>query len=213
MMKKRQLLAMLGAVILLAACGGRRGISDAELAHKIDSVKKLEVLRQMQLRGIRLEEPNPLQMFYDSLRLQSLPVSYSEEYVKYLPDYTVVPPSIVAYLELEGKDMPKAIALPETLGTRLVLLAADVDDGNYELWLYSLDPDCYVVDKLMLYEPKKVSESHLYLPKQETYFSITSNYEIRVWEYEDDEDPLGQLSTYVVDDSLQFVEKTAMVSP
>ena len=118
-----------------------------------------------------------------------------------------MPPALVAYLDLEGKESPRAIALPETLGSRLVLLAADVDDGEYELWVYSLDSECIPVDKLLIYEPSRFSEKKLANENRDVFFSITSYLEISVMEYADDDDSVGQLSTYVVDESRLFVEK------
>lgn len=194
---------------LAAACGNRR-MSEVELQSKIDSVNRLEVARQLKLRGIQLEETSPFQLFYDSLRMQPLPVSYSEEYVKYLPNFTVVPTAIMAYLELEGRVSPKAIALPEMLGAKLILLAADMTDGEYELWLYSLDDDCIPVDKLQLYAPKTLSDTELGLPEQEIHFSITSDLEIRLMEYTSDYAQQGQLSVFVVDESRQFVERQSL---
>ena len=197
---------MIWIAALVLSCGNSR-TSPQELQRKIDSVNALEAARQLELQGIRLGERSPFQLFYDSLSIQSLPLRYSEDYVKYLPDYQIIPQSIMTFLELEGRVAPRAIALPETLGTRLVLLAADVEDGEYELWLYSLDSECYPVDKLLLYQPRVISDTKLQLPPQETYFSITSNYEIRVVEYLDEYDGEGQLSTFVVDESRMFVEK------
>lgn len=194
---------------LAAGCGNRR-MSEVELQSKIDSVNRLEVARQLKLRGIQLEETSPLQMFYDSLRMQPLPLNYSEEYVKYLPNFTVVPASIMIYLELEGRVAPKAIALPEMLGARLILLAADMTDGEYELWLYSLDDDYIPVDKLQIYAPKTMSDNILNLPEQEIHFSITSDLEIRLLEYTSDYARQGQLSVFVVDESRQFVEKQSL---
>lgn len=205
----KHLLLILCLAALTAACGNRR-LSEAELQHKLDSVRTLEVARQLRLRGIQLEETSPFQMFYDSLRIQALPLNYSEEYMKYLPNYTVVPTSIMAFLELEGRVAPKAIALPETLTSRLILLAADMTDGEYELWLYSLDEDCYPVDKLQLYAPKSLSDTSIKLPDQETHFSITSDMEIRLLEYTSDYARQGQLSVFVVDDSRMFVEKQSL---
>ena len=202
----RKVIFLMSVSLLMMACGNRKP-STAELMQKIDSVKALEVSRQLKAQGINLEDANPLKMFYDSLALQPLPMTYSEEYVDLLPGYTEVPVSIVVFLELEGKAAPKAIALPETMNSRLLLLAADVADGEYELWLYSLDDEFLPVDKMLLYEPKKYSEEKLAVEDQYTYFSITSDYEINVMEYTDDEDNVGQLSTFIVDESRQFVEK------
>lgn len=177
---------------------------------KIDSVKALEISRQLKAQGINLDEANPLKMFYDSLALQPLPMTYSEEYVALLPGYTEVPVSIAAFLELDGQLVPKAIALPEMMNSRLLLVASDVADGEYELWLYSLDDEFIPVDKMLLYEPKKYSDKKLVIGDQYTYFSITSDCEINVMEYVDEEDNVGQLSTFIVDESRQFVEKQKM---
>ncbi len=203
-MKKYYLMFLVA--VLLMACGNRR-LSPEVLQQKIDSVYALEKLEELKRQGVNLEDASPFQLFYDSLDIQALPMSYSEDYMKILPNYQVVPQAIMSFLELEGRVAPKAIALPETIGARLVLLAADVADGEYELWLYSLDSDCYPVDKLLLYQPQVISDSKLTLPPQETYFSITSNYEIRVMEYADESDEFGQLSTFIVDDARMFVEQ------
>ena len=203
-MKKYYLIYLVA--VLLMACGNRR-LSPEVLQQKIDSVYALEKLEELKRQGVNLEDASPFQLFYDSLDIQALPMSYSEDYMKILPNYQVVPQAIMSFLELEGRVAPKAIALPETIGARLVLLAADVADGEYELWLYSLDSDCYPVDKLLLYQPQVISDSKLTLPPQETYFSITSNYEIRVMEYADESDEFGQLSTFIVDDARMFVEQ------
>lgn len=205
-MKMRYFFVLIGLVALLASCGNSR-TSQAVLEQKIDSIRALEVKRQLRMKGIKLDDVSPFQMFYDSLYLQSLPISYSEDYVTSLPGFRLVPPALVAYLDLEGKESPRAIALPETLGSRLVLLAADVDDGEYELWVYSLDSECIPVDKLLIYEPSRFSEKKLANENRDVFFSITSYLEISVMEYADDDDSVGQLSTYVVDESRMFVEK------
>lgn len=203
-MKKILFLLLFGA--LLTGCFNRRP-TVAELQEKIDSVRALEAKRQMQMKGINLEVgTSPFQMFYDSLNLQPLPLSYSEDYVTSLPDFRPIPPALVTYLDLEGRECPKAIALPETLNSRLVLLAADTEDGQYQLWAYSLDSDYLPIDKLLIYEPSRYSIKRMQDDSRDIYFSITSFIEINVMEYADEEDEVGQLSTYVVDASRLFVE-------
>ncbi len=202
----RKLLFWVLTAVLMTACGNRR-MSEAELQHKIDSVNALEVKRQLALNGIKLKETSPFEMFYDSLEMQALPLSYSEDYVNYLPGFTSIPQALKIFLDLEGRESPKVIALPETVNSRLVLLAADLEDGDYELWLYSLDNDFMPVDKLLIYEPSRFVARKLKMDSRDVYFSITSFYEINVVEYADENDQTGQLSTYVVDDSRMFVEK------
>ena len=84
----KQLLVMMCAALLVAACGGGRRMSPEELQHKLDSVKALEIKERLALQGVDLEaSDNPLKLFYDSLEIQSLPISYNEDYVNFLPAF------------------------------------------------------------------------------------------------------------------------------
>lgn len=195
------------AACLFAACGGRR-LSPEQLQHKLDSVQALENVEQLRLRGINLEESdNPLQLFFDSLEIQSLPVSYSENYVTILSGYKTVPPEVVSYMNLEVEREPLAISLPETIGARLMLLATDEGDHRYSLWLYSLDEEYYPVDKLCLYAVDS-EDDEAYLRHEEDeflqYFSITSDYEIRLLDYAKERYRAKLEEVYHIDDSRHF---------
>jgi hypothetical protein len=183
----RQIVGLMMAVLLLAACGGGRRMSPEELQHKLDSVKALEIKEKLALQGVNLEaSDNPLKLFYDSLEIQSLPISYSEDYVSFLPGYKDVTPDIVSYMELIECKHPKAVALPESVGARLMIMAADETDGHYSLWLYSLDDDYVPVDKLCLYAVDDMDPEDVVDFGEEQfvqYFSITSDYEIRLMDY------------------------------
>ncbi|MBO7538466.1 MAG: hypothetical protein J6T44_04195 [Prevotella sp.] len=174
-------------VLLLGACGNKR-MSPVEMQHKLDSIAKLENIEQLEMQGVYIgKDVSPIQLFFDSLNIQPLPIRYSDDYVKYLPNYTTVPYELVKFMNFEGRTDPKAIALPETAGTRLMILAADEGDGLYSLWLYSLDDDYMPVDKLCLYaiskEEKK--ENDLADPEDKLIqdFVITSDYEVRLTDY------------------------------
>ena len=199
------LIAVALAVVVCLSCGGR-GPSAGELQHKIDSVRALEQLEALERQGITLDDGNPLRAFFDSLAIQPLPLSYTESYVETLPNYTEVPPGIMALLEVEGRTAAKAIALPDMMHARLLLVAVAVADGEYELWLYSVDDSFMTVDKLQIYEPAKISDKKVRQTRQLTYFSITSDGEVNLMEYLDDEDTHGQMSTFIVDSSRMFVE-------
>ena len=176
----------LASMLLTTGCGNRR-LSDEAIQHKLDSVYALEAKRQLKLRGINLEESSPFQMFYDSLDIQTLPIRYSEDYVKFLPGYKVVPAELASFMGLEGRIEPKAISLPETAGARLMILAADEGDGLYSLWLYSLDDEYMPVDKICLYATSKedAKENELADPEDQLIqdFAITSDYEVRLTDY------------------------------
>ena len=135
-------------MLLLSACGGR-GLSAEQMQQKLDSLKKIEIAERLEAEGIHLENAdNPLKQFYDSLALLPLPITYTDEFVRYLPNFKPVPQEIAKALDLEGNGKQKAISLSESLGAKLMLLAADEDEdaSKYSLWLYSMDDDCMPVD-------------------------------------------------------------------
>ena len=191
--------------LLLCACGGGHKMSPEELAHKLDSVKTLEIKEKLALQGINLEESdNPLKMFYDSLDIQSLPISYTEDYVNFLPGFKPVPQEIVSYLEFEERS-PKAITLPEAIGARLLLLAADEQEHLYSLWLYSLDDEYIPVDKLCLYAIEDEEDLAINPENFIQYFSITSDYEIHLLDYSGKTNKARLEEVYTIDAARKFV--------
>ncbi len=183
----RLLLLLLLAVVLLTACGNKQ-MSPAEMQQKLDSIARLETIEQLEMQGVHIgKDISPIQLFFDSLNIQPLPVRYSDDYVKYLPNYTSVPYELVKFMNFEGRTDPKAIALPESAGARLMILAADEGDGLYSLWLYSLDNDFMPVDKLCLYATsKEEAKENLEADPEDQLiqdFVITSDYEIRLTDY------------------------------
>ncbi|WP_155267550.1 hypothetical protein [Xylanibacter ruminicola] len=175
------------AVMLLAACGGR-SMSAEEMQHKLDSIQKIEAAERLAAQGINLADTdNPLKQFYDSLNLLPLPITYSDELVRYLPDFKPVPQDIAKALELEGNNKQKAISLSESLGARMMILAADEEDDRYSLWLYSLDNDYMPVDKLCLYAIDEEADLDDFGAEDILqYFTITSDYEIHLMDYSKD---------------------------
>lgn len=187
-MRKIVMGLMVVMLVLSSACGNKKQMSPEEMQHKLDSIARLENIERLKAQGINLDaDANPIQLFYDSLNIQPLPIRYSEDYVKYLPAYKVVPAELAAYMGLEGRVEPKAISLPETVGTRLMVLAADEGDNLYSLWLYSLDADYMPVDKLCLYATSKneAKENEIADPDDKLIqdFVVTSDYEIRLTDY------------------------------
>ena len=165
-------MGLLTVLVLLTACKNKQ-MSPEEMQHKLDSIARLENIERLKAQGIDLSrEISPVQLFYDSLNIQPLPLRFSDDYVKYLPDYKVVPAELASYMGLEGRMEPKAISLPETAGTRLMILAADEGDNLYSLWLYSLDKEEAKENEMASPEDKLIQD-----------FVITSDYEIRLTDY------------------------------
>jgi hypothetical protein len=210
---------ILGAVIvmvLLSACGGR-SMSAEEMQRKLDSIQKIEVAERLAAQGINLEKSdNPLKQFYDSLALLPLPITYTDEFVRYLPNFMPVPQDIAKALDLEGNGKQKAIQLTESLGARLMILAADEgveedEEGNegeerYSLWLYSLGEDYLPVDKICLYAIDDESDFDLYDEDDiMQYFTITSDYEIHLMDYSKEKHKTRTEEVYTLDASRNFL--------
>ena len=200
----KQLTVILAMMLLLLSCGGRRQLSPEELSHKLDSLKSLEINEKLKLQGINLEESdNPLKQFYDSLNLQTLPISYTEDYVSFLPAFKAIPQDIIPFMDLQECNEPKAVCLPESLGAKLILIAVDEQPHLYSLWLYSLDDDFRPIDKLCLYAIEDKSDE---IDPEEfiQFFSITSDYEIRLLDYSKKKYKTNYEEIYYVDSSRKF---------
>ena len=203
-------------MVLLSACGGR-SMSAEEMQRKLDSIQKIEVAERLAAQGINLEESdNPLKQFYDSLALLPLPITYTDEFVRYLPNFMPVPQDIAKALDLEGNGKQKAIQLTESLGARLMILAADEgveedEEGNegeerYSLWLYSLGEDYLPVDKICLYAIDDESDFDLYDEDDiMQYFTITSDYEIHLMDYSKEKHKTRTEEVYTLDASRNFL--------
>ena len=201
----KQLTVILAIMLLLLSCGGRRQLSPEELSHKLDSVKNVEINEKLRLQGIDLElSDNPLKQFYDSLNLQTLPISYTEDYVKFLPAFKPIPQEIIPFFELLDCNEPKAVSLPESLGAKLILIATDEQPHLYSLWLYSLDDDFRPVDKLCLYAIEDKSDE-INPDEFIQYFSITSDYEIRLLVYSRILHKANFEEVYYIDSSRKFM--------
>ena len=201
----KQLTVILAMMLLLLSCGGRRQLSPEELSHKLDSLKSLEINEKLKLQGINLEESdNPLKQFYDSLNLQTLPISYTEDYVKFLPAFKPIPQEIIPFMDLQECNEPKAVCLPEGLGAKLILIAVDEQPHLYSLWLYSLDDDFIPIDKLCLYAIEDKSDE---IDPEEfiQYFSITSDYEIHLLDYTQKKHKANFEEVYYIDSSRNFL--------
>ena len=91
------------AVLVLGACKNNR-LSPEQMQQKLDSIAKLEAKEKLEAQGIHLDrDVSPVQLFYDSLGIQTLPIRYSEDYVKFLPGYKVVPAELASFMGLEGR--------------------------------------------------------------------------------------------------------------
>ncbi len=189
------------AVLLTSCVDNRR--NPADLQHKIDSVMALENAERLRLQGIRLEDDNPMKAFYDSLALQPLPVMCTEDYIATLPRFVSIPDYLTGVLEIKSGLNPLAISLPESLGARLMMVAIDNRDGDYSLWLYSLDDYYLPVDKLLLYSPHQTANAET---QQLSDCIISRDYEIIIRAYDESTRKFLQ-KVYHVSDGRLFIQQ------
>ena len=132
--------------------------------------------------------------------------------MRILPSYKPMPDEVVAYMNIVDCRHPKAIALPETIGAKLIIIAADETDGQYSLWLYSLDDEYFPVDKLCLFSvDEREPEEYTEINQDEflQYFSITSDYTIRLMDYTKEGYQACLEELYEIDASRKFVLRSS----
>ena len=177
-------------VLMFSACGGR-SMSAEEMQRKLDSIKKVEAAERLAAQG---------------MNLLPLPITYTDELIRYLPNFKPVPQDIAKALELEGNNKQKAISLSETVGARLMILAADEEDDRYSLWLYSLDEDYMPVDKLCLYAIEDEADLDDFDAEDILqYFTITSDYEIHLMDYSKDAHKTRTEEVFTLDAQRNFL--------
>ena len=82
MMRKSTIVVVTLAILALGACKNNR-LSPEQIQQKLDSIAKVEAKEKLEAQGIHLDKDvSPVQLFYDSLNIQPLPIRYSEDYVK-----------------------------------------------------------------------------------------------------------------------------------
>ena len=109
-------------------------------------------------------------------------------------------------MDIEGGEHPKAVSLPESLGAKLMILAVDESDGQYSLWLYSLDNDYVPIDKLCLYAIED-KEDDIDPEEFIQYFSITSDFEIHLIDYSKTRKRTQAEEVYYIDSSRKFMTR------
>ena len=88
------------------------------------------------------------------------------------------------------------------------LHASDEYEGQYTLWLYSLDNEFVPVDKLCLYAVED-KEDELDPEEFIQYFSITSDYEIHLLDYSKTRQKTQSEEVYYIDDSRRFALRSS----
>ncbi|MBR3496588.1 MAG: hypothetical protein IKH37_07675 [Prevotella sp.] len=184
----------------MLSCNSRHNMAD--LQQKIDSVRALENKEYLKASGIDLEERSPIEEFFDSLRIQTLPLRGTADYVTSLPNFITVPIQVAPIFDVSNAAELKAKSLPETLNAKMMMLAVDDGSGESAIWLCSLDIDYRVSDKLLLYSPHPVYDA--FNRPDTRAFLITSDYLISLQEYDAETGTVKQ-QNFSMDDGRHFI--------
>lgn len=198
---KQDFFFVFAAAFLVFGCRYQR--VPVDLQSKLDSVHQLEKIELLHLQGIHQEEVSPMQQLYDSLAIQPLPLTYSEDFITQLPNMVEIPEPLAELMNFRNHHEPRLIALPETVSLRVVLLADKEPDGT-SLWLYTLDSDCSPVDRLCIYQPRLFKMPNGKLAHVE--YALTSDYMVCLSVYTTDHKELRK-RIYTIDESLHFHEQ------
>lgn len=196
------LLAVVGV-----SCGGRKHDA-AYYELMVDSIRKAEQVRDIQKRsGINND---PVDAFFDSLHIHSLPISSAGSNLARLGSFTNVPMTLNEHFGYPVNAKLKAMQLPSRHRRQVVLLAEMLDSITPSLYVYTMDRRHQPVDLLCIYEEK--AEDHADdFGKTYTEYFITSDYVITLLSYyqshdEERKPELMHTRRYVINSEGRFEE-------
>lgn len=190
-------------LVAWTACGHKKTPED--YAPVLDSIRRAEAAKQL----LPPKVSDPVDAWFDSLQLISLPIRYSVSFVEYLPQMSKVPAPFNSRFDYEPNIKLEAARLPSAGHHRMVLLAEHVDSLTTTVYLCSMSPDYVLQDRLCLYEQKiEDRDGRLGLMRQE-YF-VTSNYEVTLVTFfraeDEEDDTLEGTVRYTVNQEGNFQE-------
>ena len=198
---------MLFLLVLLTLSCGKRKHDVAYYEQMVDSIRRAEQVRELQKQtGIYA---NPVDAWFDTLRLRTLPIQTAGSDVESIGPFVMVPISVNGNFGYSDDAHLKAMALPSKYHNRVVLLCEMQDSITPALYLYTLDKTHHPVDMLCIYRQEVTEQGSDYGLTYNEYF-ITSQYEITVMRYFKGHDApkplLEEARRYTIDKEGMFEE-------
>jgi hypothetical protein len=125
---------------------------------------------------------NPIEAWFDTLRLHTLPIQAVDADVERIGGFVAVPASANENFGYDADAQLKAMALPSIHHRRVILLCDMQDSISPSLYVYTMDKKYHPIDMLCIFHQEDTSRE---TEKGQTYneYFITSNYEITVMRY------------------------------
>ncbi len=205
-MRKITIILLLALIGLWVSCGGKHK-DMAYYEAQIDSIRKAEQLRQIK-HDAGLSD-DPVEVFYDTLRLTPLPIQSAGGNIDKLGLFTKLPPSVTASLDYPMDTPLRMLLLPRYKDFGVVILAEDRDSVAPFMTLLTMDHNWQPIDELTLYEENGAERGDYYVTTFNDYF-IDNQYHITVMDYyrkdHDDKPHLESTHRYQIDAEGRFEE-------
>lgn len=206
-MKKATGLTLLLLALLTLSCGNKKHDA-AYYEQMIDSIRRAEQLKEIQKQTGIYE--NPIEAWFDTLRLHTLPIQTAGADIERIGDFAVVPVSANEYFGYPADAHLKAMALPSMHRRQVILLCEMQDSITPALYLYTMDKKHHPVDMLNIYHQETINRKNDQGMTYNEYY-ITSHYEITVMRffkgYEDVKPQLEEARRYTISKDGMFEEQ------
>lgn len=206
-MKKATELTLLLLALLTLSCGNKKHDA-AYYEQMIDSIRRAEQLKEIQKQTGIYE--NPIEAWFDTLRLHTLPIQTAGADIERIGDFAVVPVSANEYFGYPADAHLKAMALPSMHRRQVILLCEMQDSITPALYLYTMDKKHHPVDMLNIYHQETINRKNDQGMTYNEYY-ITSHYEITVIRYfkghEDVKPQLEEARRYTISKDGMFEEQ------
>ena len=206
-MKKATGLTLLLLALLTLSCGNKKHDA-AYYEQMIDSIRRAEQLKEIQKQTGIYE--NPIEAWFDTLRLHTLPIQTAGADIERIGDFAVVPVSANEYFGYPADAHLKAMALPSMHRRQVILLCEMQDSITPALYLYTMDKKHHPVDILNIYHQETIHRKNDQGMTYNEYY-ITSHYEITVMRYfkghEDVKPQLEEARRYTISKDGMFEEQ------
>ena len=178
-MRRTAVWMLLLLVLLTMSCGNRKH-DVAYYEQMVDSIRRAEQVKDIQQKAGIYD--NPIEAWFDTLRLHTLPIQSAAGDVESIGDFVMVPLSVNENFGYPSSAHLKAMALPSMNQHQVILLCEMQDSITPALYLYTMDKTHHPLDMLCIYHQEKVNGEIDEGLEYDEYF-ITSHYEITVMRY------------------------------
>ena len=200
-MRKITICLTIGLVVLMVSCGQKKHDA-AYYEHMVDSIRKAEQVKDIQLKA-GITDEDPLETFFLKIGRRLLPLQSEGSHWQRIGEFTEVP-------RVLNEHFGYILALPNAGSHQVVLLVEKIDSITSSLYLYTLDDRHKPIDQLCIYEEKSEDRAIDFGKSYMDYY-ITSRWEITLMKYYrsmDDEKPiLEQTRAYKIDKDGKFEEQ------